>query len=242
MPVVLFTDCGSADVYVGQVKAVLLERASGVPVVDLLNDAPPFAIEESAHVLAACAERFPAGTVFLAVVDPGVGTPRDAVAVEADGRWVVGPDNGLLSVCGGRASRSRCWSIAWRPERLSASFHGRDLFAPAAAWIAAGDPPPGLLRDKSALDVRLSTDDAPKIVYIDHYGNAWTGLRAGQHSRDRVLAVGEARLRHADVFGAARGDEAFWYENSVGLVEIAANRSSAARRLGLAIGHGARFV
>lgn len=242
MAIVLFTDFGSADVYVGQVKAVLLDRVPRVPVIDLLNDAPPFAVEESAHLLAACAARFPSGTVFLAVVDPGVGTPRDAVVVEADGRWFVGPDNGLLSVCSGRASRSRCWSIAWRPDRLSASFHGRDLFAPAAAWIAAGDAPTELLREKSALDVRLAADDAAKIVYIDHYGNAWTGLRAGQYARDRVLAVGDARLRHAAVFGTAQGDEPFWYENSAGLVEIAANRSSAARRLALAIGQAARFA
>ena len=106
--------------------------ASNVPVIDLLHDAPSFNVQASAHLLAALSMQIPPGSVTLAVVDPGVGGPRDAVALEADGNWYIGPDNGLLSVLAVRAKACTYWRITWRPEKLSASFHGRDLFAPVA--------------------------------------------------------------------------------------------------------------
>src|SRR5512140_2200999 len=98
MTIVLFTDFGTGDIYVGQVKAVLQRLAPDVALIDLLHDAPAFSVRASAHLLAALAERFAEDTVFLAVVDPGVGGARDAVVVRADERCYVGPDNGLLSV------------------------------------------------------------------------------------------------------------------------------------------------
>ena len=110
-PIFLYTDFGSADVYIGQVKAVLHAEAPGSPVIDLLNDAPDFDVAANAHLLAALAQRLPPAAVTLAVVDPGVGSPRGAVAVEAAGRWFVGPDNGLLSVVAARARGSRCFSL-----------------------------------------------------------------------------------------------------------------------------------
>ena len=132
----LFTDFGAGDIYVGQMKAVLHERAPKAPVVDLLNDAPAFNVRAGAHLLAAFAARLPKDSVTLAVVDPGVGGPREPVAVLADGRWFVGPDNGLISVAASRAAKHEVHTIEWRPEKLTASFHGRDLFAPVAAMIA----------------------------------------------------------------------------------------------------------
>ena len=114
--------------------------------------------------------------MFLAIVDPGVGGERPAVFVEADGRWYVGPGNGLFELVQRRADTARRWDIAWRPERLSASFHGRDLFAPVAAMLAKGEMPPGRLSADGA-DRRLHwPDDLGEVVYVDHYGN--TGLRA----------------------------------------------------------------
>lgn len=235
MVIVLFTDFG-ADLYVGQVKAVLAEHAPAVPIIDLMHDAPAFDVMASAHLVAACAPRFPVDTVFLAVVDPGVGTRRDAIVMECDGRYLVGPDNGLLSVCAARSSAARCWSIAWRPENLSTSFHGRDLFAPIAGLIAAGRWPEARLAPKREPDVRLGTEDACALIYIDRYGNACTGVRAARVPRESLVCVGSATLRYAPVFGAAQDGEAFWYENSLGLVEIAANRASAAALLGLRVG------
>lgn len=235
MPLVLFTDFG-ADLYVGQVKAVLLEHAPAVPVIDLMHDAPAFDVAASAHLLAACVPRFPPGSVFLAVVDPGVGTARGAVVMECDGRFLVGPDNGLFSVCSGRSQASRCWSIGWRPERMSNSFHGRDLFAPVAADIAAGQWPEARLAEQAAPEVVFGTEDAYSVIYIDRYGNACTGVRAERVPHDAAVCAADRQLTYAPVFGAAHAGQLFWYENSLGLIEIAANRASAASMLGLSIG------
>ena len=131
--IVLFTDFGLHGPYTGQVKAVLHRMAPGVPAIDLFADAPVGSPKPSAYLLGVYAAWFPVGTVFLCIVDPGVGGTRPAIVLEADGRWYVGPGNGLFELIQRRATRTRSWDIDWRPERLSASFHGRDLFAPVAA-------------------------------------------------------------------------------------------------------------
>ena len=176
--IVLFTDFGSSDPYVGQVKAVLHRAAPRTPIVDALNDAPDFGIEPAAHLLAALAPSYPRGSVFVAVIDPGVGGPRDAIVVQAEGRSFVGPDNGLLSVLWQRAKRRRCRRIVWRPDSLSSSFHGRDLFAPVAAALARGRAPAGWLAALRAPRVLLDAADLEQVIFVDHYGNAMTGLRA----------------------------------------------------------------
>ena len=234
--IVLFTDFGSSDPYVGQVKAVLHRYAPRAPVVDALNDAPDFGVEAAAHLLTALAPRYPRGSVFVAVIDPGVGGPRDAIVVQADGRSFVGPDNGLLSVVWQRAKRRRCRRIVWRPDSLSSSFHGRDLFAPVAAALARGRAPEGWLAALRAPRVLLDAADLGQVIFVDHYGNAMTGLRAENVLPGARLRVGRRTLSHAQTFGRARPGNAFWYVNSLGLVEIAANRSSAARKFGLRIG------
>src|SRR5262249_55911351 len=120
--IVLFTDFGADDIYVGQLKASLLEHLSQDRIiVDLLHSVRPYRVPAAAHLLAALQSRFPAGAVFLAIVDPGVGTSRDAVLLQADDKSYVGPDNGLLSVVAARAARSRAQRIVWRPQRLSPS-------------------------------------------------------------------------------------------------------------------------
>jgi hypothetical protein len=231
----LFTDFGAADLYVGQVKAVLQGRAPKEVVVDLLHEAPAFNARASAHLLAALAARLPKGSVTLAVVDPGVGGPRQPVAVLADGRWFVGPDNGLMSVAAARAKTCEAYSIGWRPAALSASFHGRDLFAPVAAMLVRGGRKKARL-GKTALSVGFGPDDLSEVIYVDHYGNLVTGLRATRVERGRELAIGGRTVRYAGVFSEAKPGEVFWYENSLGLVEIAANSASAERVLGLRIG------
>jgi S-adenosylmethionine hydrolase len=228
----LFTDFGSADIYVGQVKAVLQERAPKVPVIDLLHDAPAFNVKAGAHLLAALAVRLPKGGVTLAVVDPGVGGPREPVAVLADGRWFVGPDNGLISVVAARAKNIEVFSIGWRPRDLSASFHGRDLFAPVAATLAQGNRKAAKLK-KAALAVGFGADDLPEVIYVDHYGNLVTGLRAGAVPRGRSLTINGRQVPYARMFSEMPQGEVMWYENSLGLVELAANSASAQQVLGL---------
>jgi S-adenosylmethionine hydrolase len=217
-------------------KATLLAIAPAEPIVDLLHSAPAFRIHGAAHLLCALQQRFAPGTVFVAVVDPGVGTARDAVVVRADDKWYVGPDNGLLAVVAARAAAAQTSHIVWRPPSLSASFHGRDLFAPVAARIATGVLPSSALQATDGLAVRVDADDAREAIYIDHYGNVLTGLRASNVPRTAALGVRGHRLACARVFGEAPAQSVFWYENSVGLVEIAADRASAAARLGIAVG------
>jgi S-adenosylmethionine hydrolase len=233
----LFTDFGSGDLYVGQVKSVLHEYAPGnAVVIDLLHNAPAFNLRASAHLLAALVGRVPPESVVIAVVDPGVGGARRPVAMRADGRWYVGPDNGLMSVVAARAQAAQIFLITWRPRTLSASFHGRDLFAPFAGMLAGDARTADRMEAQDSLDVRLGGDDLAEVIYIDHYGNAMTGLRAGRVNRKQGIVAGERRLAYARVFADIEAGEACWYENSIGLIEIAANGTSASAKLGLRLG------
>ena len=235
--IALFTDFGLAGPYTGQVMAVLHGTAPAVPVISLFADAPSARPLPAAYLLAAYAVWFPAGTVLLCVVDPGVGGARRAVIAEADGRLYVGPDNGLFDVVLRRAAETRLWEIGWRPERLSASFHGRDLFAPVAARLAAGEKIAALAQpasDESA--TRGWPNDLAEIVYIDHYGNAMTGLRGALLPPAARLVAGGETIAPAATFSAVPPGTAFWYINSNGLAEIAVNAARADTALGLAIG------
>ena len=232
--IVLFTDFGLQGPYTGQMKVVLHQMAPGVPIIDLFADAPAGNPKASAYLLAAYANWFAAGTTFLCVVDPGVGGTRQPVMLDADGRWYVGPGNGLFELIERRATTARSFDIDWRPQHLSASFHGRDLFAPVAAMLARGKPPPGQPRNHA--DRRSDwPDDLAEVVYIDHFGNAMTGLRAAMLPPDARLAVAGRMLERARTFGDRPAGAAFWYENSNGLAEIAVNRGRADRDLSLAI-------
>ncbi|MBM3487760.1 MAG: SAM-dependent chlorinase/fluorinase [Alphaproteobacteria bacterium] len=234
--IVLFTDFSPTGPYVGQMKAVLAARAAGVPVIDLMHDAPACDPRRAAYLLAALAPEFPDDAVFVAVVDPGVGTDRPAVVVAADGRRFVGPGNGLLAIVARRAGRRAAWRITYRPERLSASFHGRDLFAPVAAMLARGDAPPGEPIDPAAIAMPGWPDDLAEIIHVDGFGNAMTGFRADRLVPDAAVTVSGRRLPRRRTFGEAAAGEAFWYENANGLVEIAVNRGRADRVLGIGIG------
>jgi S-adenosylmethionine hydrolase len=232
--IVLFTDFGLRDPYVGQIKARLAEFAPVQQVVDLLHEVPDFNPHAGAHLLAAFAPGFPPGSVFLAVVDPGVGTPRDAVVVLAGGRWFVGPDNGLLSIAAARNVGTRFWRISWKPEALSATFHGRDLFAQVAAEIARGEFPTDKLTPLDKLEVEFDAGDLPRVIYVDHFGNAWTGVR--NVPKDAHVSAAGERFRHSESFGFVGKGEGFWFINSVGLLELAVNRGSAAAGFGLKVG------
>jgi len=235
--IVLFSDFGLSGPYVGQVKAVFAEIVPSVPVIDLFADAPTADPRAAAYLLAAYDDVFPAGTIFFAVVDPGVGGARLPVILLADDRWYVGPDNGLMAVVARRAAATRVWEITWRPPHLSASFHGRDLFAPAVARLALGEAPPGKQRPDGLSEPKPDwPDDLAEIVYVDHYGNAFTGTRATKLSPQAKLAVGGRVLARARTFGDLEPGTAFWYQNSNGLAEIAVASGRADRTLGIGIG------
>lgn len=234
--IVLFTDFGLEGPYVGQMKAVLHQQAPGAAVIDLFADVPPFDVQGAAYLLAAYAKDFPEETVFLCVVDPGVGGDRRAAVVHADGRWYVGPDNGLFNVVAQRAQALEWWDINWRPSRLSASFHGRDLFAPVAARLACGEK---FLGDKQIPESRLFRDwpeDLARIVYIDRFGNAMTGIRVSTLGSATVFELNGQRLQRVRTFSDVPPGTGFWYENSNGLAEIAVNQGRADQRLQAKVG------
>jgi S-adenosylmethionine hydrolase len=264
--IVLFTDFGLTDPYVGQVHAVLAREAPGVPVIDLFHAVPDFNIRAAAYLLPAYIHEFPPGTVFMCVVDPGVGGARRPLMLKADGRWYVGPDNGLFEMVKRRAGECDCRVVRWRPPRMSASFHGRDLFAPVAARLARGEmpdsEPAGYFPDRRSTestrvrgeiqDSALITqaphpgepwpDDLAEILYVDHYGNCVTGLRAMTIRPEQTLRAGGEVVKYAQIFSEVPPGAVFWYENANGLVEIAVNRGSAAARLDLKPGDPIEFL
>lgn len=239
--ILLFTDFGYDGPYVGQLKAVLVEAAPSVPVIDLMHDAPAHDPAAAAYLLAALVPELPAGAVCMAVVDPGVGGDRPPVALQADGRWFVGPGNGLFEILQRRAEAVQQWTITWRPEGLSRSFHGRDLFAPVAARLAHGEAPPGEIcpadwRQLTSRPGAAWPDDNAAVIYIDSFGNAMTGLRADLVDESQIIMAGGKRIPHAAVFSEVPPGRVFWYANSCGLIEIAVNRGNAAANYDLKIG------
>jgi S-adenosyl-L-methionine hydrolase (adenosine-forming) len=240
--IALFTDFGSAGPYVGQLHAVLAMTAPGTPVVDLFHDIPHYDIRAAAYLLPAYAALFPPLTVFICVVDPGVGGERRPLVLEADGKWYVGPDNGLFNLVLRRARRSVVQEISWRPPTLSASFHGRDLFAPVAAALAQGVPRESHPVTLAQAEMDVWPDDLAQVLYIDGYGNGISGVRSSQIPVDRVLRVQGQAVPHARVYGDVPPGQAFWYGNANGLVEIAVNCGSARRVLGLSTGDGITWL
>ena len=135
-----------------------------------------------------------------------------------------------------RAGSVHGWEIVWRPESLSASFHGRDLFAPVAARLAVRGPDPAMLRETEIRRMPDWPNDLPEIAYIDHFGNAMTGLRAAVLPPEARLAAGGHVLDRARTFSDVPPGAAFWYENANGLAEIAVNSGRAGEVLGLEVG------
>ena len=235
--ILMFTDFGCGGPYLGQMRLSIERHAPGVPVVNLMSDLAPLNPRAAAYLLAALCTEIPPGSVLLGVVDPGVGTDsRAPVVMRAADRWYVGPGNGLFSIVAQQHTPSQVWQITWRPSRLSASFHGRDLFAPVAAMLARGDEVPGDPVDAARVGPQDWPDDLAEIVYLDDFGNAMVGVRASTLAAERRLEVRGHAVVSAHTFGEVAPGEPFWYANSCGLVEIAVNQGSAAGALGLEVG------
>ncbi|MCC5859732.1 MAG: SAM-dependent chlorinase/fluorinase [Ectothiorhodospiraceae bacterium] len=238
----LFTDFGYRGPYVGQLKAVLAARKPDLPVVDLCHEAPRFDPRNSSYLLAAFSGPLAVGTVVIAVVDPGVGSDRPAWVLEADGRYFVGPDNGLMEMVVRRARETRAWRLPPAPPEASPTFHGRDVFAGSAVSVAEGALDaflPMTVEDRLTVDW---ADDTPLILFIDDYGNAMTGIRGELLSDRAILQVGDYKLRHAETFSRMPRGTAFWFRNSSGLVELAVNGGAAVTVLGLEGGGQVRLL
>lgn len=232
---VLFTDFDLNDPYIGQVKAVLYQQSPGVAVVDLFSRLPAYEVSCAAYLLAAYYNAMPKNSVYLCVVDPGVGSDRDILAVYADERWFIGPDNGIFEILLNNREDAKIYKITWRPKILSNSFHGRDIMAPVAVKLQRGLLSMVVEVARSQTVSFSWANDNSRIIYIDHFGNAITGLRASSVSEDKILNIGAHNLQYTRVFSQVKSGYCFWYKNSNGLIEIACNCHSAAQALGLSI-------
>jgi S-adenosyl-L-methionine hydrolase (adenosine-forming) len=234
--IVLVTDFGLESPYVGQMKAVLLKAFSTVNIVDLFHNIPAFNVRIAATLLAAYFIDFPENSIFLCVVDPQVGSSVDPVVVYAHKRWFVGRNNGLFNVLIASDKQAKLWRLPVDPDKiLSNSFHGRDLFAPFAAQLALNGLPDSLEllpRPKICNDLL----DYPWTIYIDHYGNVMTGIRAKTLPQNAKLMIQSHQLIRARTFSECAVGQQFWYENANGLAEIAVNQGNSARILGLTVG------
>jgi len=233
--IALITDFGPGP-YVGQVKLRLSALVPDVPVFDLISDLTPFQPDLAAYLIPALVRDVPSGTLFLCVVDPGVGGKRSALALEADGNWFVGPDNGLLAVVARRATAARVLRVGWRPAWISDSFHGRDLFAPIAARLCLGQELSTQVLDPSELVGWDYPPDLARVVYVDRYGNLVSGWRAAGVDRRARLRTDARDLPYARTFCEVPAGEGFWYEDAFGLVEVAINQGRADLTLGLRVG------
>jgi len=234
--ILLFNDFDAAGPYVGQMRAVLARAVPGVPAVEQMSDAPVFDAKASAYLLAALARRMAPGDVCVAVINPSVGGVRDAIALQADGCWFVGPDNGLLAINERYAKESRWWCIDWQPKTLSARFHGRDLFSPVASRFVKVEDPPGEPLEVAETVGSDWPSDLAQIICLDHFGNAMTGLRANVFGEDTLLEVSGKELVRARTFSDVPDGTAFWYENANGLAEVTVNGRRANKARDLATG------
>ena len=233
--IALLTDFADGP-YVGQMRLRLTQLAAKFPAVTLISDLPQFSPELAAYLLPGLQAGMPSATVYCVVVDPGVGTDRDVIMAECGEDWWLAPDNGILVPLLRGYPDACVYRLTWRPQRLSASFHGRDLFVPVAARLVAGQLPEAEPIASSALIGADWPQERACICYVDAFGNLITGLCADGLATDCELQAGGHRLTAARTFAEVAPGEAFWYRNAFGLVEIAVNQGRADRSLRLGLG------
>ncbi len=227
----LLTDFGTRDGYVAAMKGVIAMIAPSALVEDASHDIPPGDVLAAAFALRRYWRLYPPGTVHVVVVDPGVGSPRAAVALEAEERFFVGPDNGVFTFI----AAERVVELP-APDGVSATFHGRDVFAPAAAHLLNGK---ALLElgQETFVHVKLEISDMPQIVAIDRFGNLITNITKASDVEINGRAIRPGRT-YSDV---AEG-EPIGLINSDGMLEIAVRNGSAAETLGVSRGAVIRLL
>jgi S-adenosyl-L-methionine hydrolase (adenosine-forming) len=246
--VTLTTDFGLTDHYVGTMKGVLVTRCPGVRIIDISHEIPPFSIYSGAYTIEQAAPYFPAGTIHVIVIDPGVGTARKPLVLEALHQYFVAPDNGVLSMIIGRDPKAKAYEIENRDMWLSppsSTFHGRDIFAPVAAALASGVTKVRkigrrltkieLLPDLGAREIKPGEWEG-KLLSIDRFGNAITNFSIVGFPRLASfrfsIRVGRHRITtFKSTFGDAPDGVCFAYAGSSGYIELAVKQQSAAALL-----------
>ncbi len=262
-PVCFLSDFGLADDFVGTCKGVMLGIAPGVSIVDLTHAVPGFAVEAGAEILQHATRYMPADAVYLAVVDPGVGTRRRKIALKTeDGALLVGPDNGLLvpaaESLGGISGAVVLTDERYHLKPISNTFHGRDVFAPVAAHLAAGaelsglgeavDPSSLVQLDPPGALSNAGEDFVTRIIAIDRFGNARLSLAQEEsgleYGDDLKVDVGDGRMsvRYVDTFGSAKAGELVLVPDSHWRLSLAINKGNAAQALALGVGGKVRLI
>lgn len=262
-PICFLSDFGLADDFVGSCKGVMAKVAPGVQVLDLTHEVPGFEIETGAEILQNATRYMPPDTVYLAVVDPGVGTERRSLALSTqNGALMVGPDNGLLipaaDSLGGVSKAVSLTNDRYHVHPVSNTFHGRDIFSPAAAHLAAGVDISDLGEPVNASDLerpRIFQADGAQpsrtrtahIISIDRYGNARlsileedAGLRYGT-TLNIDTGEGDMSVRYLETFGAAKAGELILVPDSHWRLSLSINKGNASHALALKLGGRVRL-
>ena len=237
--ITLLTDFGTVDYFVGAVKGAILSVNPRVVIVDITHEIPPQDVEGAAFTLLASYQTFPAGTIHVAVVDPGVGSARRPIIVIAGDQLFVGPDNGIFTYIYERELSHHVVHVTsdkyFRPSP-STTFHGRDIFAPVAAALSKGVKPEDLGAEIND-PVRLKNSLSPevlKIIHIDRFGNCVTNITRDliDPKRHPTLIINRKQIREfREFYSTASREELFAIWGSAGFLEISMNGRSAARVL-----------
>jgi S-adenosylmethionine hydrolase len=247
--VTLTTDFGLQDAYVGSMKGVILSIHPHAQIVDITHELPTHRILPAACVLREACPRFPPGTVHVAVVDPGVGGQRSPLLLKIDDRFYVGPDNGVFGLLVSDLPLQGAWKLERRKHFLhpvSKTFHGRDVFAPVAAHLAAGSPPDAFgpaAGDPSSLSLPAHHEEAGtlrgQVIWVDRFGNCVTNLTrntVSRWARGASFSVHAASRKVAGIsttYESTSKGEALALINSMGYLEVACNQARADRSLGI---------
>jgi S-adenosylmethionine hydrolase len=252
--IALITDFGVRDHFVASVKGVILSIAPEAVIVDITHEIEPHDIRSAALTLAACFREFPLGTVFVAVVDPGVGSDRRAIAVNNGDYYFVAPDNGVISyalqeVFGSGKVDSKVAAVEltvpqFRRESVSSTFHGRDIFAPAAAYLSIGTPLNELgpqVEDLIELHFprpeQIDDRTIGEVINIDRFGNVVTNLRSHDLPASFQMVIKEHVIsKRVGSYAESNDQEPFAIEGSLGLIELSVRDGSAAEVLNVRVG------
>lgn len=242
--VTLTTDFGTRDFYVAAMKAAMLRHCPDARMIDVTHHVPRHDILCGSITLERAIDGFLPGTVHLAVIDPGVGTDRRILLAELNRQWAVCPDNGLITWAWRRLGPGVAYELTWRPSQSSATFHGRDIMAPAAAMLAAGEPVERLARpmdDPVLLDIAPAPAETPtaRIIHVDVFGNATTNMdhyAIQARPRTQVSVHGHSLGRLRRTYWDVAPGKPLALIGSSGLLEIAVRDGSAAELFDLHVG------
>lgn len=252
--ITLLTDFGYHDSYVAEMKGVILKITKNVIIVDITHDVQPQNVEQAAFLLYTCIPYFPEDTIHVGVVDPGVGTSRKSLIIDCKNYFLVGPDNGLLIPSAKRSKEFRVFEIKnkdFLPKEISPTFHGRDIFAPVAAYLARGISVENLgeeIEDYIDLDLEFGKLKGSviegKIMHVDRFGNLITNIE-GKIVLDRIkygdyvdvnVEGKDFKLPFLKSYGFAKRKEIFLTVGGNGFLEIGMNMGSAYDKIGKGVG------